>query len=512
MVTGRGTPRLSFSLRRLAIALSVVLTSLTLLASISLKVFTNLNQRHLRAVIQAVDARHAADQSRSLLMAFASAAVVPHDPRSEPERTEGIGRVFGDLDDLRRLVEPSEQPAVDKTRDQVRAYLGAKRDARPAGARGEAAAPADKSTLDAAVASLIDVAHVENLRIQDEVQRSNHWDRIANAIGWGILAVVVLGTLAILLGLYRVALLPTIRLSEAIRSFGEGKTDVRAEVGGATEIAIAARTFNDLMDLVTGQHARMLDFLASTAKQLKQPVGVMRTVLAPSPPERRGERAGDGAQDGEAGRRRTALVRREVERLDRLVDAFLDATRIEWQRLDLQQPRQDLRGLVRDVVQLYESFSTVHQVSLSVPEQPVWVCFDEKRMTQVLDMLLSNAVQFSPRGGLVSVALTEDGATEEAVLAVTDYGVAIQQEAMRRIFEPFHSIREVNLPGQPRLGSVALSLSKRIVEAHGGRIEVESAPRVGTTFRLHLPLARTREEERRVTRERAASTAKSPAR
>jgi two-component system, OmpR family, sensor histidine kinase MtrB len=498
MVAPQGPSRRRFSLRRFALVLSIVLISLTLLASISLKVFTNLNQRHLRAVVWAGDARHAADLTRVELMHFgrvASVILATGNGHREPGRASEIGKVYLQLDALRGFLEPSQLPALEKAREQIGAYFLAQHDAETRGANAGATVLAGAPSMDAALATLTELAQAEDARIRFEVERSNQWDRSADLAGWAVFVLVVLGSVAGLFGLYRLVLLPTIDLSDSIKRFGDGHTDARAELSGSDEIASAASTFNELADLITGQHARMLDFLASVAKELKQPVQIMRTALAQFLP-------GHPAATDDKLQARMAVVQREVDRLDLYIDGFLGASRIEWQRLDLQQPRQDVRTLVGDVVKIYETFSTVHQVSLTVPEQPVWVCFDERRMTQVLNMLLSNAIQFSPHGGLVTVSVVADVYAKEAILAVTDYGVVIQQEAMGTIFEPFHKVQNPRGHDQPRLGSVALSIAKRIVQAHGGRIEVESRAGEGTTFRLRLPLAPSAEEERRETKER----------
>jgi signal transduction histidine kinase len=243
--------------------------------------------------------------------------------------------------------------------------------------------------------------------------------------------------------------------------------------------------------VITGQHVRMLDFLGATSKSLQKPMQEIRASLTEIGPDK------PLVPEGRV-RKAVATSARELDRLDQQVLAFLDASRMEWQRLDLQQPKQDVRALAREVVRVYEAFSTVHQVALSAPDQPVLVCFDEGRMTQVLNTLLSNAIQFSPRGGLVTVTLSTSD--KEAFISVADHGVGIPADAIAKIFEPFHDIRDAT---QPRLGAVALSVAKRIVEAHQGHIEVESQVGTGTTFRVCLPLARRADEERHVSEHQA---------
>jgi signal transduction histidine kinase len=186
------------------------------------------------------------------------------------------------------------------------------------------------------------------------------------------------------------------------------------------------------------------------------------------------------------------LLGREVDRLERMVETYLDASNVEWKRLDLQQGRQDARLLLQQVVRLYETFSSIHRVTLSVPEQPVWVFSDPDRLSQVFHTLLSNAIEFSPRGGIIEAALTIE--QNEAVARVTDHGIGIAEEDVPKIFEPFQRLRGAHQRGPG--ASVALSVARRIVEGHRGRIEVTSAVGQGSTFRVRLPLATSPSPER----------------
>jgi signal transduction histidine kinase len=112
------------------------------------------------------------------------------------------------------------------------------------------------------------------------------------------------------------------------------------------------------------------------------------------------------------------------------------------------------------------------------------VSCDALRIEQVLTNLVSNAIKYSPRGGRVEVTLEQPGT--EAILNVVDQGVGIPSDDQAHIFEPFRrsgASREL-VPG----AGLGLFVARRIVEAHGGRIEVESRPGAGSTFRVHLPL------------------------
>jgi signal transduction histidine kinase len=113
----------------------------------------------------------------------------------------------------------------------------------------------------------------------------------------------------------------------------------------------------------------------------------------------------------------------------------------------------------------------------------VLVRCDGTRISQVLNNLLNNAIKYSPRGGRVQVELST--APDAARVSVTDSGVGIPATELESIFEPFRrsSTTRDTIPG---IG-LGLAVGRRIIEAHGGRIEVHSEEGIGTTFRLSLP-------------------------
>jgi signal transduction histidine kinase len=110
------------------------------------------------------------------------------------------------------------------------------------------------------------------------------------------------------------------------------------------------------------------------------------------------------------------------------------------------------------------------------------------RVEQVLNNLVSNAIKYSPHGGKVTLRLDRD--RESALFSVSDEGIGISPEDRERLFVPFRrgGATSAWIPGV----GLGLCVAKRITEAHGGRIEVESAADRGSTFRVRLPLAKAR--------------------
>jgi signal transduction histidine kinase len=115
---------------------------------------------------------------------------------------------------------------------------------------------------------------------------------------------------------------------------------------------------------------------------------------------------------------------------------------------------------------------------------------DRARLGQMLDNLVSNALKFTPAGGKVDVRLSADA--DGVVLEVEDTGLGIPSEEQAQLFERFFRSSRASENAIPGTG-LGLTITKAIVERHGGRIELESAENVGTTVRVHLPLAEDRE-------------------
>jgi len=180
------------------------------------------------------------------------------------------------------------------------------------------------------------------------------------------------------------------------------------------------------------------------------------------------------------------MIQRAIQRMNRLIEDLLDVVRLEGgQRLALDPKPLEIERLVGE---MSESFSAQavpnHQtfVSECAPGLPP-VLADRDRLAQVLSNLVGNALKFTPEGGRVAMAVA--GGTGEVLITVSDTGPGIAPEDLPRIFDPYWQAGRT-----ARLGAgLGLTIAKGIVEAHGGRIWVESRPGEGTTFTFTLPTA-----------------------
>jgi signal transduction histidine kinase len=169
-----------------------------------------------------------------------------------------------------------------------------------------------------------------------------------------------------------------------------------------------------------------------------------------------------------------------------LINDVLDLSKIEAGQLTLSPVDYSLRELVLDVASATEALAAEKRLALEVdvpPDLPRGRG-DERRLTQVLMNLVSNAIKFTESGSVSIRAKLEDGSF---ALAVSDTGVGIAAQDRERIFEEFQQVDSSSTRKKGGTG-LGLAIAKRIVELHGGRIWVESTPGAGSTFAFTLPM------------------------
>jgi signal transduction histidine kinase len=183
---------------------------------------------------------------------------------------------------------------------------------------------------------------------------------------------------------------------------------------------------------------------------------------------------------------RPALERceRQVRRLEVLIDNLLDVSRISSGRLTLQPEDVDLAEVVRDVSARFadQISASGSKLDLSVTG-PVIGHWDRLRLEQVVTNLLTNAIKYG-RGRPLEA--TVEGTATHGLVRIRDHGIGIDPEQLTRIFGRFE--RAVSARSYGGLG-LGLYIARQIVDAHGGRIEVESRPGEGSLFTIELPKA-----------------------
>ncbi|MSQ47329.1 MAG: response regulator [Deltaproteobacteria bacterium] len=183
-----------------------------------------------------------------------------------------------------------------------------------------------------------------------------------------------------------------------------------------------------------------------------------------------------------------SIIIRESVRLARVIDNFLDLQRIASGHQMFQIDPVEILPLVRESVVLFTDNDRQHSLRLVLPEIPLTVLADADRIRQVLMNLLSNAIKYSPAGGEVTVGARQE--ESEVVFWVADHGIGIPPEWIPKLFQRFSRLdnpltRHISGTG------LGLALVKEIVDAHHGRVWVESEVGTGSTFFFSLPVAET---------------------
>jgi two-component system, OmpR family, sensor histidine kinase MtrB len=377
--------------------------------------------------------------------------------------------------DMRSKLAQAAQFVTTETEADSLREAGSRMEAYLAAARDTQGVPPQEGMESAygAMEALVDINVAQARAAQD---RTASWERSARFIGTAAAALLLAVSGLLVWWLSTRAFRPVFGLARAMEAFGGGERGARAEETGPAELREMAARFNEMASALAAQRDAQMAFLAGVAHDLRGPLSTLRVAVATMPPDR--------PLGTEADVRRTlALVARQITRLERMVGDFLDRARIEAGKLELQVEDCDVRAVVQDVVDLFAPASGQHRFAVSLPPDRVMVRCDALRIEQVVTNLVSNAVKYSPDGGVVGVALRDLGGGVE--IEVVDHGIGMSDEDRRRLFEPFRRVGGESRHSIPGVG-LGLFVVRQIVAAHGGRIEVESQPGHGSTFRFRL--------------------------
>ena len=220
------------------------------------------------------------------------------------------------------------------------------------------------------------------------------------------------------------------------------------------------------------------EFLAMLSHELRNPLAPIRNALEVirriAPPDPKFTWAGE-------------VMDRQVRHLTRLVEELLDVARISQGKISLNKEPVELCALIAQSIETAQPFIDVrgHALLVRLPQQPVWLQGDFARLSQVIANLLHNAAKYSEEGGRIELELRVDNG--EALISVRDNGIGIDADLLPRIFDLFAQGSRSLDRSQGGLG-VGLTLARRLVDLHGGRIEAASEGlKKGAQFTVRIP-------------------------
>lgn len=279
---------------------------------------------------------------------------------------------------------------------------------------------------------------------------------------------------------------PIRRLIRAARQFADGRLEARVTLPAtaAPEVTELGEAFNQMAErlgesitVISADRDRSRDFVADVSHELRTPIAALRTFLELL--------RGGAGEDPETREEFLEQSARQVERMEWLATNLLELSKLDSGLVQLNLREEDLRAVLESAYQQAEPVAGRKGVNLvlHLPPEPVRQPHDPPRLGQVLTNLIGNAIKFTPRGGEVHVELTT--APDGAHITVSDTGVGIPAEELPHVFERFW--RGAGTRERGSGSGLGLSIVKRIVDMHDGRVQVVSTPGMGTQFTVVLP-------------------------
>ena len=169
-----------------------------------------------------------------------------------------------------------------------------------------------------------------------------------------------------------------------------------------------------------------------------------------------------------------------------IIENLLELSRYQSNRLALQREQVDIAKVGRMVAERLKGRSSIHTIKLDFPDAIPEVMIDRVRVERILNNLIENAIKYSPEGGEVVITARQDNS--QLTISVKDQGIGISAEDQQKLFRSFERINAYQTYAISGLG-LGLTVCRILVEAHGGKIWVESRPGEGSTFSFTVPLA-----------------------
>jgi signal transduction histidine kinase len=311
-----------------------------------------------------------------------------------------------------------------------------------------------------------------------------------HAIELGVAGLIGSTILILLFGLYlsRMIARPVREAADGASLLAAGDLSLRLSERGPGEVGELTRSFNAMAERLQGtrreleeQNAQLReserlksDLVNTVSHELRTPLsgvlGFTKLLLTRD-------------FDSETRRHYLGIIDAQARRLAELIDDFLDVRRIEEGRFERASEPVDMVTLLREEAQLYSQQSPKHELAIEVGPKALPVIGNPDRLRQVIGNLISNAIKYSPQGGIIEISAEADNGSVR--VEVRDEGMGIPLGQQHQIFTKFFR-GDAAASGITGTG-LGLAVSRDIVESHGGRIGFTSAEGEGTTFFVELP-------------------------
>jgi signal transduction histidine kinase len=278
---------------------------------------------------------------------------------------------------------------------------------------------------------------------------------------------------------------PIKKLTEGAKSIGQGNLEQKILVKSRDELGDLAGEFNRMAKKLKELDQMKDDFVSSVSHELRSPLTSIKGYV-------------DFILRGKAGPLNDKLVeyltivKNNTSRLAMFINDILDLAKIEAKRFELGKEALELLPLIEEMVTFFRPQAEESKIKLEavVPSSVSLVSADLDKIRQVFINLLSNAFKFTPEGGKVTIEAKNAPSGNFVEIAVKDTGVGIAKEDLQRVFDKFKQIKPAGGKVKKVKGTgLGLAIVKGILQAHGGRIWVESELNKGSNFIFTLPKA-----------------------
>ncbi|MCY4475075.1 MAG: HAMP domain-containing sensor histidine kinase [Chloroflexi bacterium] len=307
--------------------------------------------------------------------------------------------------------------------------------------------------------------------LQNEFQKS----LLISGIAAGIAGILIIAFFT------RRAFAPMQDLTVAAGRLGRGELDQRVQTSHRGEIGQLATTFNAMAYELESAETRRRRLTADIAHELRTPLTNIRGYL---------EAIKDGVVEPED--QTIETLHQETLHLSRLVEDVRILAVADAGALKLNMHADRVETVVQNVVRAFKprAIESGVQIVCEIPEVVPLVDIDRTRMTQVVHNLVENAIAHSPPGAEVGVRICVTDDANHVRISITDQGDGIPDDEIDRIFDQFYRV-DVSRARSTGGAGLGLTIAKRLVEAHDGHINADSAPNQGSTFTITLPTSQT---------------------
>jgi signal transduction histidine kinase len=326
--------------------------------------------------------------------------------------------------------------------------------------------------------------------------RTDHW-RMAGA-GFTVLTFT---TFILFFLLKWMVIKPLNKLKVMASEISAGNLESRVDLGTMDEFEQLGKVFNAMGDSLATNHKRMEIEIAQATREVSQANRELKKMdkiktdfFADMSHEMRSPiTAIKGAVDylkrtinDEDRQNYVQIIDKNGNRLHNLISDLFDLTKIEAGKAGWQLEQGDLSELIKEVIEILGLQANEKNLSINYyGKGPVEVVMDPERIEQVLVNLCDNAIKFSLPGSDIDIRVED--LHDEVEVSVSDHGIGFAKENTKHIFEKFHTLPSSGGNGQTKGTGLGLTICKKIIEAHGGRIWAESVEGEGSVFTFRLP-------------------------